>query len=124
MPHRSLSELVLYLNQVADRERVKRAKAEVAVLRQLLDLGFDWQEPRVWFTKNGGYGGAVFDFYHEGASVAIEIDDNSHKQRKGRDRRRDSRFAADGITTIRFSNRRALKETEAVIEEIKQEMGR
>ena len=52
----------------------------------------------------------------------MEIDDPSHKQRKGRDRRRDTRFGVEGLTTIRFSNKRALKETANVIAEIKEHL--
>ena len=120
MPRGSREELWTYLHWVAERERQKQAPAEMAVLDGLIALGFKWQVPRIWETKNGGYGGAAFDFFHGDAELAVEIDDPSHKQRKGRDRRRDSRFGVEGTTTIRFSNRRALKDTQNVIAEIKE----
>ena len=124
MPRRSREELWTYLHWVAERERQKQAPAEMAVLDGLIALGFKWQVPRIWETKNGGYGGAAFDFFHGDAELAVEIDDPSHKQRKGRDRRRDTRFAVEDIRTLRFSNREALKNTAAVIEQVKQEMER
>ena len=122
MPRRSREELWTYLHWVAERERQKQAPAEMAVLDGLIALGFKWQVPRIWETKNGGYGGAAFDFFHGDAELAVEIDDPSHKQRKGRDRRRDTRFAVEDIRTLRFSNREALKNTAAVIEQIKGEL--
>lgn len=124
MPHRSRSELWAYLNECADEMRTNPTKAELAVLVQLLKLDFKFQYPEMWNTKNAGYGGAVFDFYHPEAQLVVEIDGGSHKRKAGRDRRRDTRFGVEGLRTIRFSNKRALKETEAVIAEIRAEIER
>lgn len=124
MPHRSRSELWAYLNERADEMRTNPTKTELAVLVQLLKLDFKFQYPEMWNTKNAGYGGAVFDFYHPEAQLVVEIDDPSHKRRVGRDRRRDTRFGVEGLRTIRISNKRALRETKAVIEQIKEELER
>lgn len=124
VPHRSIEELAEYLARQAATLRMIPTKAEAAVKSALISLGFEFQSPMMWHTKNGGYGGAIFDFYHPGALLVVEIDDPSHKQRKGRDRRRDNRFQVEGLRMVRIPNRRALKETAVVIEEIKQEMER
>lgn len=124
MPRRSPSELSEYLGVNAMTLRANPTKAETAVRAQLAALGFWFQYPKMWHTKNGGYGGAIFDFYHPEALLVVEIDDASHKRRAGRDRRRDTRFGVEGLKTLRFSNREALKNTAAVIEQVKQEMER
>ena len=76
----------------------------------------------MWHTKNGGYGGAIFDFYHPGAALIVEIDDPSHKRRVGKDRRRDTRFGVEGIKTVRFTNREVLSNPRVVIWHVKQEL--
>lgn len=119
MPHRTVEELAEYLAGQAATLRMIPTKAEAAVKNALVSLGFEFQSPMMWHTKNGGYGGAIFDFYHPEAQLVVEIDGGSHKQRKGKDRRRDTRFGVEGLRTIRIPNKRALKETEAVIAEIK-----
>lgn len=124
MPYRSSSELAEYLAFQADGYRLYPTPAEKAVRERLMEMGFEFQSPMMWHTKNGGYGGAIFDFYHPEALLVVEIDGGSHKPRKGRDRRRDSRFEVEGIRTIRIPNKRALKETEAVIAEIRAEIER
>lgn len=123
MPRRSPSELAAYLNQVAEELRANPTEAELAVRDRLLELGLEFQSPMLWHTKNGGYGGAVFDFYHS-SGLIVEIDGSSHDKRKGKDRRHDTRFGTEGLRTLRISNRRALKETEAVIAEIRAEIKR
>lgn len=124
MPRRSPSELIDYLSARAYELRTHPTIAEAAVLPYLHDMGFEFQSPMLWTTKNGGIGGAIFDFFNGDAELIVEIDDPSHKRRVGRDRRRDTRFGVEGLRTIRFSNRRALKETEAVIAEIRAEIER
>lgn len=124
MPHRNPGELIFYLNVRANELRASPTMAEKAVKDALTELGFEFQSAMMWHTKNGGYGGAIFDFYHSEAQLVVEIDGGSHKPRKGRDRRRDSRFEVEGIRTIRIPNKRALRETEAVITEIRAEMER
>lgn len=124
MPRRSPSALATFLIQKADELHDNPTKAEAAVKDSLSELGFIFQAPFVWHTKNGGYGGAIFDFYHPETLLVVEIDDASHKRRAGKDRRRDTRVGVEGLRTIRFSNARALRDTAMVIEEIKQEMDR
>lgn len=119
MPHRSSSELAEYLAFQADGYRLYPTPAEKAVRERLMEMGFEFQSPMMWHTKNGGYGGAIFDFYHPEAQLVVEIDDPSHKRRVGRDRRRDTRFGVEGLRTMRIANKRALKETAAVIAEIR-----
>ena len=118
MPRRSPSELSEYLGVNAMALRANPTKAETAVRAQLAELGFWFQYPKMWETKNGGYGGAIFDFYHPGAALIVEIDGGSHKRKAGRDRRRDTRFGVEGIETVRFTNRETLKNPEAVVGEV------
>lgn len=82
-------------------------------------MGFGLEYEAIARTKNGGEYPRRFDFFHEAAKLAIEVDGPIHKKQRGRDRRRDTRFATDGIATLRFSNKRALTETEAVLDEIR-----
>jgi very-short-patch-repair endonuclease len=71
-------------------------------------------------TKNGGRFPYRLDLYHPATRLAIEVDGGSHWNRMGRDRRRDTRVALQGITTLRYSNRRVLTDLVGVVAEIEE----
>lgn len=107
-----------WTTRAAEAARLNLTPAQAKLWEPLSAMGFGLEYEAIARTKNGGEYPRRFDFFHDGAKVAVEIDGGYHKRTRGRDRRRDQRFATDGITTLRFENKRALKETEAVLAEI------
>jgi very-short-patch-repair endonuclease len=91
--------------------------AEEALWTVLEPLGFKRQVVIVGYTKNGGEWQYIADFAKldlmDGIVVGgliVEADGGIHRKRKGRDRRRGSRLAGEGIKTIRFTNREVLRD--------------
>jgi very-short-patch-repair endonuclease len=48
------------------------------------------------------------------------MDGGSHRDRKGRDRRRDTRMALQDVRTLRYSNHRVLTDLDGVVAEIEE----
>ena len=115
---RRAEDLEAFLAKRANEMRRRPTPAE-KILRDLLEpLGFRFQVPIIGHTKNGGEHPYILDAYYEEARLAVEVDGSAHRSLKGRDRRRDTRLALDGIRTLRFTNGRVLKESGAVLAEI------
>ena len=100
--------------------------AEERAWELLEPLGFKRQVVIVGWTKNGGEYQYILDFAKldilDGrvcGGLCVEVDGGVHQRRKGRDRRRDSRLAAEGITTIRFTNKTVLKDSQLFVHEVK-----
>lgn len=96
--------------------------AEAKLWMYLEPLGFKNQVPIYGYTKNGGIYPYILDLYHKGAKLVIEADGGVHSRQRGRDRRRGTRLATEGIKTMRYSNSRCLNDTAAVINEIDEEL--
>jgi very-short-patch-repair endonuclease len=96
--------------------------AENAAWEFLAPMGFDRQIPIDGHTKNGGYWIYVCDFYHQKLKLCIEVDGGVHKRTKGRDRRRATRMAIEGIVTLRFTNKQVVKTPDAVKAKVKSAM--
>lgn len=73
-------------------------------------------------TKNGGEWNYIVDFYNPQLCLAIEVDGSSHRKKKGRDRRRDTRLQGEGIRTIRFSNQQVMDHPNIVAFKVKFEL--
>ena len=58
--------------------------------------------------------------------LVVEVDGKIHEigRHPENDRRRDAWFLSKGYRVVRFTNRRVMRETDAVVEEIRREMGR
>lgn len=107
-------------NQSAAQEALtKLTPAQRKLWEALEPLGFWLEQPAIATTKNGGAYPHRFDFWHEAAKLAVEVDGGYHKRTKGRDRRRDQRFRTAGIVTIRVLNREVLKDFEGVLAKIR-----
>lgn len=103
-----------FLQTNAERMRRWPTKAEETIRPWLTMLGFEFQHPF-------GHNNAILDFYHKGYKIAVEIDGGYHKKRQGPDARRDRRLRKyAGITTLRFTNKRVLEDTEACVREIRE----
>jgi very-short-patch-repair endonuclease len=85
-------------------------------------------EVRLWYhLRSGRLGGLKFrrqhplppyivDFYCEAAKLAVELDGSQHGGERDAQRTLDLEYV--GIMVLRFWNDQALKETEAVLQEI------
>lgn len=122
------NEVSAFLAANAERMRLAPEPAEAVLWEHLRPLGFRRQEPIHGKTKNGGDWRYVLDFvkisrwFEGGLGLCVEVDGSSHRKKKGRDRRRDTRLATIGIKTLRFSNREVLCDTAGVIERIREAM--
>lgn len=114
---RSPESTAAFLTAQAERMRLAPTPQEQAMWTQLKPLGFLRQYVYCGRTKNGGQWSYILDFYRAG--YCIEIDGGVHKRRRGRDRRRDTRMAADGIHTLRVTNREVEHDLDGVVARIK-----
>ena len=120
---RSAADIAAWLGARAEEMRHSPTMPERILAEALEGLGFEFQVPFLVEGKNGGMWSYIADAFHAGAALIIEVDGPYHiRHRKGRDRRRDTRFAAMGIRTVRVSNSAVMADVGAVVERIKQEM--
>lgn len=64
----------------------------------------------------------IADFYCHSARLIIEVDGAIHNFQQEYDQLRDAELLINGIKTIRFTNNQVLKETEQVINTIKEQL--
>jgi very-short-patch-repair endonuclease len=91
-------------------------KAELALYAIVEPMGFKRQVTIIGFTKNDGAWSYILDaaWPEDNPRLAVEVDGSSHRTKKGRDRRRDTRVATQGIATLRFTNRQVLNRPDEV----------
>ena len=119
---RTLAERAEFVERAAAHMAANPTKAEDALYDILIPLGFIPQWSVGGSTKNGGAWIYILDFYHAKLKLCVEVDGGVHRKQKGRDRRRDTRLAGEGIRTIRFSNNQVLKKIEEVRARIVEEI--
>jgi very-short-patch-repair endonuclease len=85
--------------------------------KQLLGVQFYRQKPIGYF---------IVDFYAPKVHLVIEIDGSQHMEphRAKEDRNRDEYLRSVGLEVVRFNSREVLKETDAVVEALYQELFR
>ena len=83
--------------------------------KQILGIQFYRQKP---------IGDYIIDFYAPKAGLVIEVDGAQHMEstQAGKDSKRDKFLAAEGLRVLRFNNLEVLKETDAVIEKMFEEI--
>ena len=64
------------------------------------------------------FGPFVLDFFSHAASLALELDGDSHIERAASDRARQDWLEARGVKVVRISNDEVLQDLEAVVEGI------
>lgn len=64
----------------------------------------------------------IVDFYCKELGLVIEIDGDSHDDKRDYDSRRQNRLEALGLTVIRFYDHDVMKHTEGVVSKIKRVM--
>ena len=76
----------------------------------------------VQFYRQKPIGHYIVDFYAPGVKLVIEIDGSQHKEEMSteKDRVRDACMEKTGLKVLRFNSREVLKETDAVMEVIYQ----
>lgn len=75
----------------------------------------------VRFYRQRPPGSYILDFYAPKAQLAVELDGSQHMddpEQKRRDLQRDAWLQAQGIRVLRFDDRQALQETQAVLQRI------
>ena len=70
----------------------------------------------VHFRRQQNIAGFIADFYCHTAALAVEVDGFGHDA--AYDAARDAVFTGQGLTTLRFTNRQVLEETDEVLAEI------
>jgi very-short-patch-repair endonuclease len=73
------------------------------------------------FRRQQVIAGFIVDFYCNAARLAIEVDGRLHQHQGEHDESRDQAIARSGVRVLRISNE-ALRDVEAVIEHIKDEI--
>ena len=106
---------VRYLDELKDlsrRNRKNPTEAEKKIWEEVLRN----KKTGYLFLRQKPIGRFILDFYCSKVNLAIEIDGNSHDQKKGRDELRDKYLKQIGIKTLRFTNDQVQKEIEKVKE--------
>ena len=101
----------------ARRLRRDATEAERALWRRLRGKRLDGLK----FRRQHVIGRFVLDFYCHECRLAVEIDGGQHREAAQR-RRDDARTAfleSRGVAVLRYSNLEALRETEAVLEDLR-----
>lgn len=119
---RTAQERADFVAGAAARMVASPTPAEARLWEVLRPLGFKRQVPILVFTKNNGACDYILDFYHEKLKLCVEADGGIHKRSVGRDRRRDTRLAREGIRTMRFTNVQVIRQLDLVLACIRTEM--
>ena len=101
----------------ADELRRNMTLAEDIIWDKLIARKCDFKiKPQVLIA------GYIVDFYCPSRKLIIEIDGESHTNKKEYDKKRDNNLSKFGFKTIRFSNEMVFNELERVISLIKKEL--
>ncbi|OGU13667.1 MAG: hypothetical protein A2076_03750 [Geobacteraceae bacterium GWC2_53_11] len=78
----------------------------------------------VQFYRQKPLGPYILDFFAPGAGLVVEVDGSQHLEPDHfeRDRQRDQCLADEELLVLRFNNREVLLETNAVLEQIAEEI--
>jgi very-short-patch-repair endonuclease len=71
------------------------------------------------FTRQKPIDRFIADFYCSELMLAVEIDGDTHDEKKGYDERRTKRLNALGVTVVRYSNDEVLENLDSVREDLK-----
>jgi cyclase len=121
---RSAEERRAFLETRAAQMAANPTSGETALWTILEPLGFWRQVPIAGMTKNGGVWQVILDFYHPTLDICVEVDGSSHRTKKGRDRRRDTRLQGEGVKTLRFTNNQVLRHSDEVRARVVEEVGK
>jgi very-short-patch-repair endonuclease len=120
---RSAAESVAFTARTTAAARQNLTPAHRALWNALrLTPGSHSEYNVIGTTKNGGRFPYRLDLYHPASRLAVEVDGGIHARTRGRDRRRDTRMALQGVRTLRYSNARVLTDLDGVIAEIEEEI--
>jgi very-short-patch-repair endonuclease len=104
-----------FVEQRAAEMAAEPTPAEMALYAIVEPLGFKRQQVIEGKTKNGGLWSYIADAYHPGFGIVVEVDGSSHRNKKGRDRRRDTRMLTEyQIAVMRFGNKDVLRNPDNV----------
>jgi very-short-patch-repair endonuclease len=116
-----LNEYEHRLKPLATRLRSQQTEAEQKLWHYLRrdQLG-------IRFYRQRPLGSYILDFYAPKARLVVELDGSQHFDdpvQRGKDARRDAWLGEQGIKVMRFDDRQALLETQAVLEAIRRAVG-
>jgi len=108
-----------YLDQLtwaARKNRQKETESEKLLWNEILRQ----RRLGVKFTRQKPIDRFIVDFYCSELCLAVEIDGESHKEKKERDNQRDKYLKACGIITLRFVNNEVINNLDRVKKKIKE----
>ena len=111
------------LKNTKEKRRLLRQKptdAETLLWKSLRNKGLQ----NIKFFRQYGIGHYIADFYCPKVRIAVEVDGDQHLSKDGMmyDKERERFFSALNITTLGFSNRDVLANTESVVDRIRSEI--
>lgn len=115
LTQRGHNKYLLELRPLAAKNRLSQTESEKILWYQILSnkiLGFK-------FLRQKPIDRFILDFYCSKLLLAIEVDGESHNEKKYYDLGRDKILSAIGIKTIRYTKDQILNNLEFVFEDIK-----
>lgn len=104
---------IKYLPKLTWAARINRKKFTEAE-KLLWEKVIRRKQTEYKFVKQKPINRFILDFYCSELSLAIEVDGNSHENKKACDKERDAFLRQIGIVTLRFTNEEILVDIESV----------
>ncbi|MBI2465320.1 endonuclease domain-containing protein [Candidatus Shapirobacteria bacterium] len=109
--------VIRYWSELRDVARVNRKNPTKAEEKLWIEILKNKQTGYLFLRQKPIYR-FIADFYCSELSLIIEVDGDSHDNKKGTDKLRDQWLECIGIKTIRFTNKEVLENIELVIEKL------
>lgn len=101
------------------RDRARRLRRDQTDAERRLWMRIRRHQLGVHFRRQHPIGPYIVDFCCVERMMVVELDGGQHEDQRARDEARTQWLAGRGFRVLRFSDREALMETEAVITEIR-----
>jgi very-short-patch-repair endonuclease len=100
------------------RDRARRLRREQTDAERRLWMRLRRHQLGVQFRRQHPIGPYIVDFFCVERMMVVALDGGQHDDQRARDEARTQWLAAQGFRVLRFSDREALMQTEAVLSEI------
>ena len=98
--------------------RAREMRKEMPVAEALLWSRLRGDQLGIRFRRQFRVGSYIADFFCHAAQVVIEVDGDSHDERKEYDEKRTHWMTGRGLTVIRYTNHEVLKNLDNVVRSI------
>ena len=98
--------------------RAREMRKEMPVAEVLLWNRLRGDQLGVRFRRQHRVGSYIADFFTRAAALVIEVDGDSHGERREYDEKRTFWMSTKGLTVVRFTNDEVLKDLDAVVQSI------